>query len=227
MADLAAEQLVDCDNVTLLRQDALRGKHRLDATLCATVAEQLAADADRRFKLVANLPYNVATPICANLLALERPPVSMTVTIQKELADRFVAKPRSKDYGALSVWIQAQARPRIVRVMPPQVFWPRPKVHSAIVHVSLTPQRRAAIADLSAFHEFTRAMFAHRRKYLRSVLVSAFKGRLGKPDVDAVLKEFGLGPSARAEELEVSLIVAPRAPLRRGRRGQGGGRLTA
>ena len=208
MANLATEQLADCDNVTLLRQDALQSKHRFDDRVIAAVSERLAAEPNRRFKLVANLPYNVATPICANLLALDRPPHSMTVTIQKELADRFVAKPRSKDYGALSVWIQAQARPSIVRVMPPQVFWPRPKVDSAIVHVRLAPQRRADVGDLHAFHEFTRSLFAHRRKFLRSVMVAAFKNRLEKPDVDAVLEEFGLGPSARAEELSVPEIVA-------------------
>lgn len=207
MHQLASEELIDCDNVCLLQQDALRNKNHLHPAVVAAVQERLAVDPARRFKLVANLPYNVATPILSNLLASPIVPVSMTATIQKELADRILAAPGTKDYGALSVWIQSQCEPRLVRLMPPSAFWPRPKVTSAILHVGLRPELRARIPDLEFFHSTVRALFFHRRKFLRSVILSAFKDRLDKPAVDEVLATRGLDERARAEQLDVPAML--------------------
>ena len=91
----------------------------------------------RRLKLVANLPYSIATPVVANLLASSIVPATMTITIQKELADRIAAPEGSKDYGALSVWVQSQCRVELVRLLGPTVFWPRPKVTSAILQIEV------------------------------------------------------------------------------------------
>jgi len=208
LAALAGEQLHALPNVRMIETDILANKNRLNAEVLALVEEELAAGPDRRLKLVANLPFNVATPIITNLLALVRPPVSMTVTIQKELAERIVAAPGTKDYGALSIWVQSQCRTEIVRVMPPSVFWPRPKVDSAIVYIELDETRRRQIPDRAFFHGFVRAMFFHRRKYLRSVLASAVKDRLDKPAVDAILQRLGLPGTSRAEQLDVSTMLA-------------------
>ncbi|MEK6239823.1 MAG: ribosomal RNA small subunit methyltransferase A, partial [Planctomycetales bacterium] len=93
------------------------------------------------------------------------------------------------------------------RVMAPSAFWPEPKVHSAIIRVALRPDLRARIPDLKFFHRFTRSMFFHRRKFLRAELLSSFKGRLDKPDVDAVRESIDLGPTARAEELSVEQML--------------------
>jgi 16S rRNA (adenine1518-N6/adenine1519-N6)-dimethyltransferase len=205
---LAAEDLEAFPNVRLLRLDALMGKNRLNPELVEAVHRELAQSPGRRFKLVANLPYNAATPLLTNLLGLDRPPESMTATLQKELADRLVARPATKDYGALSIWVQSQCRVEIVRVMPPSVFWPRPKVHSAIVHVVLDEARQRRIADRQFFHEFVRSMFFHRRKLLRSELLAAFKGRLDKPAVDRLLAAGGLDGQVRAEELDVDAMLA-------------------
>jgi 16S rRNA (adenine1518-N6/adenine1519-N6)-dimethyltransferase len=131
----------------------------------------------------------------------------MTVTIQKELADRITARPSTKDYSALSIWVQSQCESRIVRVMPPTVFWPRPKVNSAIIHIVPNAEKKARIPDVTFFHTFVRAMFFHRRKFLRSELISLCKERLGKPDIDAVMAELGLGPQCRAEELDVETML--------------------
>ena len=130
-------------------------------------------------------------------------PDTMTVTIQKELADRMLAKPSTKDYGALSVWVQTLCDVSLVRVLAPTVFWPRPKVDSAIIHLVHRPERRAKLPDVEFFHRFTRSMFFHRRKFLRSVAISAFKEELDKPQVDEVLQQAELGPTARTEELSV------------------------
>ena len=205
---LAREELAGLENVTLLNTDALAGKNRLNPAVLDAVRRQLEAAAGRRFKLAANLPYNVATPLVSNLLAIERPPESMTVTIQKEVADRLVAQPGTKDYGPLSVWVQSQCRVELVRVMPPAVFWPRPKVSSAIVRVVLEPERRAAIGDLEFFHSFVRSIFLHRRKVLRWGLATAFKGRLDKPAVDLLLRRQDLGPDSRAERLDPQRMLA-------------------
>ena len=149
---------------------------------------------------MANLPYNVATPLISNLLALDRPPCTMTVTVQKEVADRIVARPGVKDYGAFAIWIQSQCRAEIVRVLPPSVFWPRPKVSSAFVQITLDETLRQRIPDRAFFHDFVRSMFCHRRKVLRSELLRAGK-QFNKAQVDELLAGLGLEPTVRAERL--------------------------
>ena len=208
LARLAAVELKAADNVTMLQCDVLKNKNRLDPAVLEEVSERLTAGPGRRFKLVANLPYNIATPIVSNWLAQDRPPETMTVTIQKELADRMVATPGTKDYGALSIWVQSQCRVRIVRTMPPTVFWPRPKVYSAIVQIELDETLRERITDRAFFHTFVRSMFFHRRKYLRSGLLSAMKNRLGKPEVDRLMASLGLDSRIRAEQLDVPAMLA-------------------
>jgi 16S rRNA (adenine1518-N6/adenine1519-N6)-dimethyltransferase len=199
--------LLDFENVTMLQQDVLRNKNNLSPTVLDTVREHVEALPGRQLKLIANLPYNVATPIISNLLTAPIVPVLMVVTIQKELADRIVASPGTKDYSALSIWIQSLCDVEIVRVLPPQVFWPRPKVTSAIIAIKPSAEKRARIPHLQFFHEFVRAMFFHRRKFLRSVILSAYKDRITKPQVDEVLAEMGLPHEIRAENLDVDIML--------------------
>ena len=203
---MAREELEEYENVEMLKQDCLKNKNNFAPEVIAAIKRHLAVDESRVFKLAANLPYNVATPIIANLLRCEIVPASMTVTIQKELADRIVAKPGSKDYGALSIWMQSMCDCEIVRIMSPKVFWPRPKVESAIIHVEHRPEKRAALPDVDFFYAFVRAMFFHRRKFMRSVAVSAFKRQLEKPHVDEVLQAMGLGADARTEQLTLEQL---------------------
>jgi 16S rRNA (adenine1518-N6/adenine1519-N6)-dimethyltransferase len=203
---LAREELEACDNVFMLKQDALKNKNNLHPNIIDTVKKHLGTSYQRRFVVCANLPYNIATPIISNLMTTEIVPESICVTIQKELADRICAKPSTKDYSALSIWLQSLCDVEIVRVLPPSVFWPRPKVHSAIIRVIPNPEKRAQIEDLEFFHRFVRALFFHRRKFLRSVLASAFKNQLEKPDIDKVMQANGHGPTSRAEELTIEQI---------------------
>jgi 16S rRNA (adenine1518-N6/adenine1519-N6)-dimethyltransferase len=205
--ELASELLLDCPNVTMLRFDALKNKNQFDPRVMEAVSRRLAEAPGRQFKLTANLPYNIATPILSNLLFTEHIPVRMVATIQKELADRIVAQPWSKDYGALSVWMQCQADTEIVRVMPPSVFWPAPKVDSAIVRITVDETRRAAIPDLRYFHQFVKTIFIHRRKFLRANMVSALKGHLTKEEVDEILAEMEFPADARTEQLSVSTFL--------------------
>jgi len=132
----------------------------------------------------------------------------MCVTIQKELADRITALPGTKDYNALSIWIQSQCETEIIRVLPPDVFWPRPKVHSAIIRIRPDKARREQIPDLAFFHTFVRSIFCHRRKFLRSVLLAAFKKQLGKAEIDDAIHELHLDGQCRAEQLDVTKMIA-------------------
>ncbi|MBX3413490.1 MAG: ribosomal RNA small subunit methyltransferase A [Pirellulales bacterium] len=204
---LASETLADLPHVDLLRQDILKNKNTLNPEVLRVVTERVREEPGRQLKLVANLPYNVATPIISNLLLTEIVPCSMTITIQKELADRIMASPRSKDYSALSVWLQSQCRIELIRVLPPTVFWPRPKVSSAIIRLTLEPERRREITELRFFHDFVRAIFLHRRKFLRGVLVATLKPQLDKPAVDDLMASLAFGETTRAEELDVPAML--------------------
>lgn len=204
---MAEREFAGTSNIELLQMDALRNKNHLDETLLERVREALSSRPEGRFKLVANLPYNVATPIISNLLTTDPIPERMVVTIQKELAERIVAPPATKDYSALTIWIQSQCDCEIVRIMPPTVFWPRPKVDSAILRILPNAQKRSRIDNVEHFHQFVRSLFLHRRKFLRSALISAVQDRLEKPQVDQLLGSLGHGPTARAEELPVEEII--------------------
>jgi 16S rRNA (adenine1518-N6/adenine1519-N6)-dimethyltransferase len=210
MQNLARQELFGRENIRFLKCDILKNKNKLREEVLEIIRGELSkpgTNGERRtFKLVANLPYNVATPLISNLLLTDVPPSLMCVTIQKELADRIVAKPRSKDWGALSLWIQAQCQTEIVRTMPPTVFWPRPKVDSAIIRLTLDEKRRSKIPDLKFYNEFCRAIFFHRRKFLRAELCSAFKSTISKERIDGIMEEMQFDATTRAETLPLGTM---------------------
>ena len=210
LAQLARDRLIDVRNVMLVEGDVLAAKHRFAPAVLEALDAALAASPRGRFLLVANLPYCVATPVISNLLARPRPFDAAVVTVQREMAERMTAAAGSHSYNALSVWVGAQCRGEIVRLLPPSVFWPRPKVESAIVRLDLEPERRAAMPDLHRFHTFVRDVFCHRRKLLRGVLLRLAGGK-GSPEarlrVEQAFAAVGLGPDARAEEIEPDRFV--------------------
>lgn len=194
-------------NVTLLLTDALKSKSELAPEVLDAVHRELAVDPDRTLKLVANLPYSVATPVISNLVATELPWSMMIVTIQLELAERMRAQPGSSDYSALSVWLQSQCNIKILRKLPPSVFWPRPQVDSAIVRILPDETLRQKISNRAFFHNFVRQIFTQRRKLLRGVLANIYREKLSKAQIDDVLKSFALKETSRAEELDVEMLV--------------------
>ncbi len=205
---LANHELNDHSNVTLMTCDALRNKNHLREEILDEIRQRMAAIPNSRLKLVANLPYNVATPIISNLLTVEPVVDRMVVTIQKELAERITASPSTKDYSALSIWMQSQCDCRIVRVMPPSVFWPRPRVDSAILEMVVNHDKRNRIRDREFFHEKLRALFFHRRKFIRSQLAIALQPEFSKEQVDDLLASHGIDHQVRAEQLTVEQIIA-------------------
>lgn len=218
LAQLARERLLAVDDiggdlfarVALVEGDVLESKHRFAPAVLAAIEEACGHTPTGRFRLVANLPYCVATPILSNLLATPRPFDTATVTVQREMGERMTATAGTHAYNALSVWVGAQCRGEIVRILPPSVFWPRPKIESAIVHLELEPARRAKIVNLGRFHDFVRDVFCHRRKLLRGVLVRMAGGKqndAARETVARVYETMGFHDSVRAEEISPDAFV--------------------
>lgn len=204
---LASRMVESFENVTLLRTDALKNKNRMHPEVLAAVERELDVDPRRRLKLVSNLPYSIATPVVSNLVATELPWSRMVVTIQYELGLRMRATPGTSHYGSLAVWLQAQCDVELLRKVGPTVFWPRPKVNSAIMLLTPHAERRELILDRPFFHDYVRRLFHQRRKLLRSVLVGMYRRQLSKATMDVVLTELSLNETARAEELPVETHV--------------------
>ena len=185
--------------------DALRElEAAADGRLALLEADALQVDpaslgpAPRR--IVANLPYNVSTPLLVRWLHAADDLADMVLMFQKEVVDRLVAAPRSKDYGRLSVLAQHVCEVRRLFDIPPSAFVPPPKVISSVAR--LTPRPAAdRLADLRPLERVTAAAFGQRRKMLRGSLAGLFG------DPTAVLTDLGLSPTARAEELSVADFV--------------------
>jgi len=185
LAGVIADRLGD--RITLIVGDALQRSRQLNS-------EVLAAIANRPFKLVANLPYNIASPLMAGLL-LEHPNCTgQFVTIQKEVADRLLAQPGTKSYGPLSVIVQSFGQVHRIATLKPASFWPQPKVTSAMV--SIIPTSSHVVDDPQRYAAFVTGLFAKRRKQLGSIF-----GR------DRAWPE-GITADLRPDALSVEQIIA-------------------
>jgi 16S rRNA (adenine1518-N6/adenine1519-N6)-dimethyltransferase len=201
--ELALESTAAFTNVTLIRADILKSKNQINPEVLEAIDRIRMIAGMKQLKLVANLPYVVATPVISNLLLTNLPFERMVVTIQWELGLRLAAQPSTKDYSALSVIVQSLADVEIVRRLPPSAFWPRPKVDSAIVCIRPRPEKRDRIADLPGFHVFIRELYLHRRKNLRGALLPIFRECYSKAALDGLLIENRFDPAGRAEALSV------------------------
>jgi 16S rRNA (adenine1518-N6/adenine1519-N6)-dimethyltransferase len=206
LAGVARERLAAAHNLDLLRTDALKDKHTLSPAMVERVRARRAA-LGGPLKLVANLPYAAATPLLAELLLTGPVPERLVFTVQKEVADRLAASPATRDYGPVGVIVQALAHVEILRLLAPTVFWPAPRVSSAMVRVVPSAQRRSRIADLSTFRAVLDGLFGHRRKQAaRSLALS--KTLQGTPGHWAErLRAVGLDPAARGETYSVQDII--------------------
>jgi 16S rRNA (adenine1518-N6/adenine1519-N6)-dimethyltransferase len=200
---LASETVAGQSNVTLIQGDILLRKNELNPEVLSALRENLGHGECSRLKLVANLPYVVATPVISNLLLELLPIERMVVTVQDEIALRLCGRPGTSDYGALAVLIQSVADVQIVRRLPPSVFWPRPQVSSAIVLIRPDAAKRKQVGNVARFRHFLRDLYVHRRKNLRSALASLPSRRRDKREVDRMLSEMGVEGTARAEDLDI------------------------
>ncbi len=183
------------DNVTIIHEDVLK----VDLT---KLAEE--KNGGRPVKVVANLPYYITTPIIMGLFENHVPVDSITIMVQKEVADRMKTGPGSKDYGALSLAVQYYARPELVANVPPNCFMPRPRVGSAVIRLTKYQKQPVEAEDEKLMFQIIRASFNQRRKTLVNGLSNAPELRIPKERTAAVLEEMGLKPGVRGEALDLS-----------------------
>jgi 16S rRNA (adenine1518-N6/adenine1519-N6)-dimethyltransferase len=158
-----------------------------------------------KYKVVANLPYYITTPIIMKFLE-EKLPVELLVTmVQKEVAERMVAKPGGKDYGALSVAVQYYTEPEIMFIVPPQAFIPPPAVESAVIRCTVRAKPPVEVASEKMFFRVVKAAFAQRRKTLANGLKAA---GLNKEDLEQVLTQAGVDGGRRGEQLSLDEFAA-------------------
>jgi len=200
---VAKEVVGERSNVRFVFGDCLAKKNELNPDMLAAWDEAAKQKGCSRKKLVANLPYVIATPLVSNLLIARTDIERMVVMVQWEIAERMRAVPNTKDYNALSVLVQSVADVETVRKVLPSNFHPRPKVDSAIVLIRPNAEKRAKVGDVPRFRVFLRDLYVHRRKNLRQALIGWPTGRKEKADVDAKLAELGIDGTVRSEALDI------------------------
>ena len=201
--NMASRMLAGRANVTLLHADVLERKNEINPDVFHAWAVAASKHGCSQRKLVANLPYAIATPVIGNLLISEVPIERMVVMVQWELAERMMALPSTKEYSSLAVLIQSLADVQIVRQLGPQVFWPMPKVDSAIVLIKPNAEKRRLVPDAVRFRAFLRDLYTHRRKNLRQAIAGWPSGKKDKKEIDIKLAELGIDGSVRAESLDL------------------------
>ena len=186
------DTLSEYDNVQIINQDVLKVN-------LAKLAEE--ENGGKPIKVVANLPYYITTPIIMGLFENHVPLKSITVMVQKEVADRMQVGPGTKDYGALSLAVQYYAKPYIVANVPPNCFMPRPKVGSAVIRLERYKEPPVQVTDEKLMFRIIRASFNQRRKTLVNGLKNSPEIQFSKEEIEAAIETLGKGASVRGEAL--------------------------
>ena len=188
---ILAETLAEYDNVTVVNEDILK-------------VDIAALTGGRPVKVVANLPYYITTPIIMGLFENHIPATSITVMVQKEVAERMQAGPGGKDYGALSLAVQYYAEPYIVANVPPNCFMPRPNVGSAVIRLMRHTEPKIVVKDEKFMFKLIRASFNQRRKTLQNGINNSAELSISKDAVVEALRKMGLSESIRGEALTLA-----------------------
>ena len=183
------------DNVEIINQDILKVDIR-------KLADE--KNGGRPIKVVANLPYYITTPIIMGLFESHVPIDSITVMVQKEVADRMQVGPGTKDYGALSLAVQYYAAPEIVAIVPPNCFMPRPKVGSAVIRLTRHKEPPVQVEDEKLMFRIIRASFNQRRKTLANGLKNSGELTLSKEVIEESITELGVPVTIRGEALSLA-----------------------
>ena len=198
-----AEVLAPFPNVSVVMGDALK------LNPASFLAEQLGEwTAESPYKVVANIPYNITSPILVRLLENKRLFSSITLMVQKEVAERLKAPPDSDAYGSLSVFAQYYAEVSVASIVPKGAFFPPPRVDSAIVHLVPRAVPPVDVPSDAAFFRVSRGVFGQRRKTLANALVGASPGGFAKEDVLSALAQTGIDGTRRGETLTLQEIAA-------------------
>ncbi len=196
---ILTETLADYKNVSIINEDILK------VDLNCIVEEK---NGGRPVKIVANLPYYITTPIIMGLFENHVPVKSITVMVQKEVADRMQVGPGTKDYGALSLAVQYYAKPEIVAIVPPNCFIPRPNVASAVIRLTCHEKKPVEVKDEKGMFALIRASFNQRRKTLANSLSNAQNLSLTREQVTEALESMQLSPTIRGEALTLEQFAA-------------------
>lgn len=189
------DTLGDYSNINLIHQDIL------EANVKEVIKENFAPD--QKVHVVANLPYYITTPILMKLIQDKLPVSSITVMIQKEVAERMAAEPNTKSYGSLTIALQYYTEAEVVMVVPKTVFMPQPNVDSAILKLNLREKPPVHVQDEDFFFDIIKASFAQRRKTLQNNLKSFFKDKYDKDMITDILLQSGIDFKRRGESLSI------------------------
>lgn len=192
---ILGETLAEYDNVTVINEDILK------LNINRLVEKE---NAGKPIKVVANLPYYITTPIIMGLFESHVPLQSITVMVQKEVADRMQVGPGSKDYGALSLAVQYYAKPYIAANVPPNCFIPRPGVGSAVIRLTRYEEPPVTVKDESLMFKLIRASFNQRRKTLQNGIANSPELPYSKAQVEKALEKMGLAANVRGESLTLA-----------------------
>lgn len=193
------ETLAEYDNVTIINEDILKVDIK-------KLAEE--KNGGKPIKVVANLPYYITTPIIMGLFESNVPIDSITVMVQKEVADRMQVGPGTKDYGALSLSVQYYSKPQVVINVPPECFIPRPNVGSAVIRLTRYKEPPVKVKDEKLMFKLIRASFNQRRKTLANGLNNSPEINFSKEEITAAIESLHKGPSIRGEALTLSEFAA-------------------
>lgn len=189
------DTLKDWDNVTVINADILKVDIRKLA---------LEKNGGKPIKVVANLPYYITTPIIMGLFENQVPIDSITIMVQKEVADRMQVGPGTKDYGVLSLAVQYYAKPEIVANVPPNCFMPRPKVGSAVIRLERYEKPPVEVSNEKLMFRIIRASFNQRRKTLVNGLKNSQELSYSREEIEEVLNECGIPLNIRGEALTLA-----------------------
>ena len=193
------DTLKEYDNVSIINEDILK------VDIAALAKEK---NGGRPIKVVANLPYYITTPIIMGLFEKHVPLLSVTVMVQKEVADRMQVGPGTKDYGALSLAVQYYAEPYIVANVPPNCFIPRPGVGSAVIRLNRYQEPPVKVKDEQLMFRLIRASFNQRRKTLQNGIANSGELSFAKEQIAKALESLGISANIRGESLSLAEFAA-------------------
>ena len=217
--EILGETLKDCNNVTSLNKDILKSKHHIHPEIVECVSNYVntatTTEGDLCIKVISNLPYYISTPVIIDLLQEALPIKLMILTLQLDITNRMVAHPGTKDYGQLSIMTKLFSDVKVLKKLPPDVFWPAPLVDSAIVKMTVNQNKYSdRIRNYQSFQDVIKAIYISRRKTLLNSLLSlCLKGGIEKDaqglreDLQPILRKVGINPGSRGEELDLEELI--------------------
>ena len=217
--EIMEETLKDYNNVTTFNKDILKSKHHIHPMIIEAVSDYIRAappSENLTVKVVSNLPYYISTPVIIDLLQEVLPIKTMILMLQRDTTDRMKAQPGTRNYGVLSIMTKLFADAKVLKKLPPDVFWPVPLVDSAIVKMEVNQHRHAdRILDFQSFKNVVHAIYISRRKTLLNSLSSLCSG-LGmkneskeiRKELASILEHVAIKPKSRGEELDIEALIS-------------------